>query len=130
MSSLSVRAAYLLQYLRHPLSGAGQLVAAVARGRGREEGLRAPGDADSAPGGEREHAVTLHGLNNGQCVPHLLACIAVARHIDLLDGVYVSPRDIADDLLGGYIQWGHPPRRARIPCPRPAARGGRNPVQT
>ena len=39
-------------------------------------------------------------MNDGHRIPHLLPCVAVASHVDLLDGVDIGPRDVTDDLLG------------------------------
>ena len=83
--------AYLLQHLRRPRFGFGQLVAAVSRGRGGEDSLGLVGEGYSATSGEREQDIALHGLYDGHHIPHALSRVAVALHIDLLDGMCVGP---------------------------------------
>ncbi len=83
-----------------PCGVAGDLVAAVAVGGGGEGSSGLGGDGHGAAGGEGEEGVAFDGVDDGEGVPHLLACVAVAAHVNLLDGVGVCPADVGDDLLG------------------------------
>ena len=60
-------------------------------------GIRMEGD--DTPRREIEKLIALHGIDDGHRVPHLLTCVAVIVQVDLLDGMNVGPRDVADDLL-------------------------------
>ena len=64
--SMFIYLANLLQHLRRPRLGARELVAAVACGRGGEEGLGQVVQGHGASFGEREEGIALHGLYDGQ----------------------------------------------------------------
>ena len=86
-----VHVADFLQHGGAPGVVAGYLYTAVARGRKGEVGRPVVVEHHVAALSQREEAVALHGVDDGQRVPHLLAGVAVAGHIDLLDGVIVGP---------------------------------------
>ena len=94
---------YVADFLENrirPEAVAGYLVAAVASGQGSETGDGAVVDADGAALGEDEVPVAFDGVDDGEGIPHLLTCVAVAAEIDLLDGVAVGPRDVGNDQFG------------------------------
>ena len=64
---------------------------AVTRGRKGEDDHTVVIELYSAAITQHEEVVALHGVDDGQRIPHHLTGVAVAGHIDLLDGVIVSP---------------------------------------
>ena len=94
-----VHVADFLQHGGAPGIVARYLDAAVACGRRGEDGRTVVIKHHGAALGQREETVALHGVDDGQRVPHLLTGVAVAYHIYLLDGMLVSPRNVCYDLL-------------------------------
>ena len=101
VSVLSFALIHFLMYLVHvadflqhggaPGIIARYLDAAVTCGRRGEDGRTVVIKHHGAALGQREESVALHSVDDGQQVPHLLAGVAVAGHIDLFDGVIVGP---------------------------------------
>ena len=75
------------------------LITVTPSGVGYESGCGIRMEGDDTPRREIEKLIALHGIDDGHRVPHLLTCVAVIVQVDLLDGMNVSPRDVADDLF-------------------------------
>ena len=94
-----VHVADFLQHGGTPGIIARYLDAAVTCGRRGEDGRTVVIKHHGAALGHREESVALHGVDDGQRVPHLLTGVAVAYHIDLLDA---SLHGVEDDIdIGG-----------------------------